>query len=137
LENIILKKIWEDETMIELKITVISKYVTSYQLCYVNEIEIQEMVTKIKEYIEDFTKDVYIQFGEKDGNYTPAYSMNFLSADSHGHVNIEVDVEIDDVEDRSHRCKYFVQSELGAIERFGEKSLRLYEAEVGTSISMF
>ena len=137
MENIILKKVWEDETMIELEITAISKYVTSYQLCYVNEIEIQEMATKIKEYIEDFTKDVYIKFGEKDGNYTPAFSMNLLSADSQGHVNIEVDVEIDDVEDRSHRCKYFVQSELGAIERFGGKSLGLYESEVGMSISMF
>jgi len=136
-ENIIFEKIWEDDTSIELRITAISKYVTSYQSCYVNEVEIQEMIIKIKDYIKDYSKDTYILFGEKEGNYTPAFSMNLLRADSHGHVKIEVDIEIDDTDDRSHRCKYFVQSELGAIERFGQKALDIYESELGTSISMF
>jgi len=136
-ENIILKKVWEDDTMIEVEITAISKHVTSYQLCYVNEMEMQEMVTKIERYIKDFTKEAYIQFGEKEGNYPPAFSMKLLNANSCGHIKIEVDIEIDDVDDRSHRCKYFVKSELGAIERFGERTLTLYKSEIGTSISMF
>lgn len=137
MNNIIFEKVWEDDTSIELKITAISKYATSYQSCYVNEAEIQEMIIKINEYVKDYTKDVYIIFGEKEGNYTPAFSMNLLKADSRGRVKIEVDIEIDDTEDRSHRCKYFVESEIGAIERFGQNALDIYISEIGTSISMF
>lgn len=136
-ENIVFEKVWEDDTSIELKITAISKYVTSYQLCYVDETEMQKMINKIKDYIKDPHKATHILFGEKEGNYTPAFSMNIGRADLRGHVKIEVDIEIDDIDDRSHRCNYFVESELGAIERFGQKALDFYNSEVGTSISMF
>jgi len=135
--NIIFEKIWEDDTMIEIKITAISKFSTSYQTCYVNEDEINQMTDKIKLYIKDDTNNVYIEFGEKEGNYTPAFSMELMKSDSRGHMKIEVDIEIDDIDDRSHRCKYFVESELGAVERFGQQLSTMYESELGTVISMF
>lgn len=128
---------WEDESLIEIKITAISKYSTSYQMCYINESELIEMISKINIYINNYTENVYIEFGDKKGNYTPAFSMKLLKADIQGHVKIEVDVEIDDNENRNHRCIYFVESELGAIERFNQQAVKFFKSPIGTTISMF
>lgn len=136
-DNIIFEKIWEDGTFIEMKITAISKFSTSYQTCYVDESGINQMIDKINFYLADSTQDISINFGEKAGNYTPAFSMKLMSTDKRGHLKIEVDIEIADTDDRSHRCKYFVESELGAIERFSQKASNFYPSQIGTSISMF
>ncbi|EIY7149604.1 hypothetical protein SHT65_03490 [Enterococcus faecalis] len=137
MNNLIFEKVWEEDTFIEIKITAKSKYSTSYQMCYVDEDEINKMNEKIAFYIADYSQDIYIEFGEKKGNYTPAFSMEIKKADIYGHVKIEVDLEIDDIDDRSHRCKYFVESELGALENFRQKALNFYNSEIGTKISMF
>lgn len=63
--------------------------------------------------------------------------MELMKSDTRGHLKIEVDIEIDDIDDRSHRCKYFVNSELGAVERFGQKAMKLFDSPIGTTISMF
>lgn len=137
MNNITFEKLWEDDTSIEVKITAESKFSKSYQMCYVDETELKQMINKINLYITDYSKDVYIEFGEKEGNYTPAFSMKLMKAELNGHVNIEVDIEIDDIADRSHRCKYFVESELGAIERFGQQANDFYKSNIGDSISLF
>ena len=137
MDNIIFEKIWEDETLIQIKITAISKYITAFQNCYVNKITIEETNKRIKQYIDNYNNDVYIQFGEKIGNYTPAFSMNILKSDIYGHVKIEVDLEIDDTDDRSHRAKFFVVSELGAIEKFRIQFLKILENKIGATISIF
>lgn len=54
-----------------------------------------------------------MEFGKKEGNYTPAFSMCMSPADMSGHVKIEVDIEIADHDTRSHRCCFYVKSELG------------------------
>ncbi|MGP5431370.1 hypothetical protein ACTXNW_18445 [Enterococcus malodoratus] len=137
MDNIIFKKVWEDENFIEIKITAISKFSTSYQTCYIDESSLERLMSKLYSYLNDYTQNSYIEFGDKKGNYTPAFSMELMGADVRGHVKIEVDIEIDDVDDRSHRCKYFVESELGAIERFSQKAFDFYGSQIGTSIAMF
>jgi len=49
--------------------------------------------------------------------------MELLPADSSGHVKIEVDVEIDDNDTRSHRCCFYVNTELGQVEQLGKGEL--------------
>lgn len=137
MDNLIFEKFWEDGTLIEMKVTAISKFSTSYQMCYVDESKINELIDKIRMYSADYTQEVLIEFGKKNGDYTPAFSMKLMKADTRGHVKIEVDIEIDDIGDRSHRCKYFVESELGAIERFGQTASDFYHSSIGTCISMF
>ncbi len=137
MNNIVIEKIWEDETIIEIKITAISQFVTAYQNCYTDELTLLDISKKIVEFTNNFTKDCYIQIGEKEGNYTSAFSMNFMQANSSGHVNIEMDIEIDDIKNRSHRCKYFVEGELGAIERLGNKLKTLCKSAIGIQISLY
>jgi len=137
MDNILFEKIWEDESIIELKITAISNFVTAYQTCYIQEQGIHDISNQISEYVNDYTKNCYIQIGNKEGNHTPAFSMNILSSDLSGHSKIEVDLEIADNDDRSHRCIYYVKGELGAIERLGMCLNKLCSGSIGEEVSLF
>ena len=129
--NLIFEKIWKDGDLIELKITAISEYVNAFQNCYVENSFLEEASVIISEYIKNYNKECYIEFGKKEGNFTPAFSMKFLSADIRGHVKIEVDLEISDSDERVHRCCFYVNSELGLIEKWGKDLSVLGDKEIG------
>lgn len=121
MDNLIFKKIWEDEGLIELEISAASEFASAYQNCYIQQDELGKISEKICNFIYHFDTACYLEFGKKEGNYTPAFSMCIMPADMSGHVNIEVDIEIADNDTRSHRCCFFVRSELGTLEQLGLK----------------
>lgn len=137
MNNIIFEKVWQDDDLLELKILAESEFVTAYQKCYIQKIDLEEASTKIVKYSKEYDIDQYIEMGHKEGNFTPAFSMNLLKADMSGHLKIEVDVEIADTDNRSHRCRYFVESELGVIERLGINLMKLASADVGFKVSLY
>lgn len=61
----------------------------------------------IRKFLLDLTSEYYVEFGDKRGNSTPAFSLLFLLKDALGHVQIEVDMEIDDNSKRS-RDAFFI-----------------------------
>ncbi len=136
MDNIILKKVWQDGTIIELEISANSEFVSAYQNCYIEDKALLEISEKMCNYIENYDTACYLEFGKKEGNYTPAFSMYILPADMHGHVKIEVDVEIADNETRSHRCCFFVNSELGLVEQLGKSLEKLISGLEGVEISL-
>ncbi len=135
-DNLIFEKIYQDDTLIELKISAVSEYVSAYQNCYIQDIELEKISEKICKYISSYGESCYLEFGHKDGNYTPAFSMELLPADSSGHVKIEVDVEIDDNDTRSHRCCFYVNTELGQVEQLGKALKELVTGPIGCSASL-
>lgn len=138
MNNIIVEKVWNDSDMMELHIVAESEFVRAHQTCYIQEADLQEIGHKMINYVSEYgNQDLYVELGKKEGNFTPAFSMNFTKKDSSGHINIEVDLEIPDIKDRSHRCKYFVQGEIGAIERLGKGFLRIVTSDVGTMCSLY
>lgn len=136
MNNIVFEKMWQDDDLFEVKILAQSERVTAFQKCYIQKSDLIEASNRILEYAKDYTKDQYIEMGCKEGNYTPAFSMSLLKADVSGHMKIEVDVEIADIDNRSHRCRYFVESELGAIERLGMNLLNMTSADIGFIASL-
>lgn len=135
--NMIFEKIWQDKDLIELRITAISKYVNAYQNCYVENNFLKGVPEIISNYIKNYDEECYIEFGKKEGNFTPAFSMKFLPADIHGYVKIEVDLEIADNETRAHRCCFYVDSELGLIERMGKSLSELGDSEIGDVCTLY
>lgn len=119
MDNIIFKKIWQDDNLIELKISANSDFVSAFQSCYIQDKKLEEIAEKIYNFAGNYNESCYVEFGKKDGNYTPAFSMFILPADMSGHVKIEVDIEIADNDTRSHRCCFYVNSELGLVEQLG------------------
>ncbi len=136
MDNITFEKIWQDDNIIELKISANNDFVSANQTCYIQCIDIEKSINKITEYINKKDTECYIQFGNKKGNYTPAFSMRLLQHDAYGHIKIELDMEIDDNNTRSHRCMFFVTTELGTVEFFQNNMYRLITRDVGIVVSL-
>jgi len=137
MDNLIFEKVWKDNDLLELKFTACSEFVTTHQMCYIQDTVLSELAGKLCDFANNYTESCYLEFGNKTGNYTPAFSMCLLPADNFGHVKIEVDIEIDDNDTRSHRCCFYVNSELGLVEHLGCSLKGLVKAELGTRVEMF
>ena len=136
MDNIIIKKVYHEDGLIEIEIRAMSEFVSANQLCYVEDIKLKDNADKIVAYSNNYNQDCYIEFGEKKGEFTPAFSLDFLKADLRGHVKIEVDLEIADNDERKHRCCFYVMSELGLVEQFGKGICNLVSSEVGTEVRL-
>ena len=136
MDNIIIEKIYEDTDLMEIKINVISKFVTAHQHCYTYSEGLETHSDEIISYSKKIQEDYYAEFGEKEGNYTPAFSLKFLKAEANGHLKIEVDLEIDDNEERKHRCSCYIKTDLGSVERFGNALRSLATSDVGVEIRL-
>ena len=64
MDNIIMEKIWEDECMVEIKVTAISQFVTAYQTFYTFEEKLYDIASKISNY----KGSLYVETGSKTGN---------------------------------------------------------------------
>jgi len=135
-ENIQIKKAWEDGDLIQLEIICWSEFITARQGCYIQMQDLIRLSEKIQNFIQNPHQQCYLEFGNKKGNYTPAFSMELSSIDKLGHINIEVDVEIDDNDSRKHRSCFFVKSELGRVEQFGNEIQLIHKAPLGYKISL-
>lgn len=130
------EKIWQDNELLELKISAGSEFVSAYQNCYIQDSALGAIAEEIAGYFCNYTEPCYLEFGKKEGANTPAFSMCILPADVSGHIKIEVDMEIDDNDTRAHRCCFYVNSELGMVEKFGHSLKRLISGEIGEKVSL-
>lgn len=136
MDNIIIEKLWQDANVIELQVTAKSEYAQAKQSCYVEDEAIMKNADKIEAYMKNYDIECYLEFGNKIGNYTPAFSLAFLPSQISGHVKVEVDIEIADNDKRVHRCCFYVNCELGQVERFGKLLKSIVADEEGTVISL-
>ena len=131
MDQITFEKVWTDDCLFEIKVRASNEFITAYQYCYVDNNIIQEASDKILNYIANYKDPVVLEFGKKTGKYTPAFSMSILPADTRGHLKIEMDMEINDNDTRSHRCCFYVNTELGLLERFGKQLTDLIKETEG------
>lgn len=136
MDNIIIEKIWQDSNVIELQLTAKSEYVQANQSCYVEDDAVIKIADKIDTYMKNYDVECYLEFGNKTGNFTPAFSLLILPSETSGHIKVEVDIEIADNDKRAHRCCFYVNCELGQIERFGKSLRSIVTEEEGTVISL-
>lgn len=136
MDKITFEKIWQDGDIIELKISANSEFVSAYQSCYIQDTMLQKISKKIRSYVNNYHVPSYLEFGKKKGNYTPAFSMCLLPANSSGHMKIEVDIEIADNDLRAHRCCFYVESELGLVEQLGYALDNLLISPIGAQASL-
>ena len=136
MDNIIIEKIMQDQNLVELNIKGNCNIVNVFQTCYVDVILFEREIDKIINYCKNYDKECYIQFGEKNGNFTPAFSMCIFPATKKGNVTIEVDFEIVDNNERKHRCSFYVNSEFGSVERFAYCLKDLTEKNCGFKCSL-
>ena len=133
--NICIEKIWEDNYCFEIKLSIESEYISAWQTCYFDSVTFGELCAFLIRYCEGSFDSNYYESGPKQGNYTPQFSIR-LKNDNAGHITLEMNLEINDVEDRTHRCVCNVYTELGLLEQFAKKISILDRAKIGFSVSL-
>ena len=111
-DNIVMEKIWQESDLLELRIICGSEYITANQTCYIQSSALETIRGQIAEYVENPHQSRSVEFGDKHGNHTPAFSMDILEISASGHV----------------------KSELGMLERFGKRLKKLIHGDIGSQV---
>lgn len=73
MDNLFIRKIWEDVNIKEWEVTAQNQFVKVKQTVYIQDKRISEIVEILSDFIET-KNNVYFEIGKKEGNYTPALS---------------------------------------------------------------
>ena len=136
MDNILLTKEWIDDDLVELKVEASSKFVKAFQYCYMDIKNINAIGQALSQYAGSLIEQSYFEFGVKNGNSTPAFSLNLIPVDKLGHIQVEIDLEIDDNNDRIHRCVFYVNTELGCINNWGKAITALSSGVLGMQCTL-
>lgn len=137
MDNIIIEKIWNDSDisntgLFEVKLTCITEYITINENVYMKDSLLKEFANIIEEYIAN-NKETYFEIPIKEG-HTPGFEMKILPFDKHGHIQIEMKMEIDDNDKKLHFAIFCIKTEIGLLEKFRFKLNKLLNLEIGEKI---
>lgn len=132
-----MERIWQDDDFFELKITCSSEVITATTKFYTTNENIDNLSKKIKRILSGDTGKCLWKNGEKGDGATAFVSLEFSHKDKLGHIQIEVYMELDDGGCLSkHNCCFFVETELGLLEKFCENIYKLKEQQIGNKICL-
>lgn len=131
MENIEMSVIWMEENAIELEIKAYTPIVTVSQTCYIDSDKLNENANEIISFSQAPHGICVIEFGVLAGNYSPAFSMKIERAGIDEKIRIEMNMEIDDNNERIHRAQFYIYCKLGEIEKFGRKMATLEKKKDG------
>lgn len=135
MENIKITKLYSDLNCIELRIYIQSEFVTAFQTCYVEDIVLKDASNRILNFINGKLPTCQLVFGHLGGNYTPSLEM-VLTQDKKGHVLFDVTIELNDDAKPKHQCCFYLNSEIGLLEKFAKALNYLVDAPENTEISL-
>jgi len=136
-DNIILRKIWQDDETMELQIVCSSAVATITSKIYVSDSLIDELICKIKRFLAGNDEECLWANEEKGNDSTACVSLRFFRKDKLGHIVIEVFAELDDGGDYAeHNCCFFVGTECGLLMNFCERIAHLKNNPVGYEIQL-
>lgn len=135
MDNIILKKIWEEADLIEIEVSINSEFVVAKANYYVSTNSILDCQKIIFEFINNNSKECNLEFGKIGEGYVPSFKLN-LSQDRTGHVLIDVFFELDDESMPKHQCSCYIKTEIGLLANFADKIKSLAYSSLGTRISL-
>lgn len=135
-DNIILKTVWTDRRLLEVRFTCNNRFVTATSDYYLTRDSLQCLRQKIGSFLRE-QQDEYWQSGEYGNQTTPCISFRFSNKDALGHVEIEIFMEIDDGGDLSrHTCCFSVETEIGLLQTFVSKLEIISESGIDYSVSL-
>lgn len=121
-----IQKLWYDNELAQLAIVCSSPIITAATKIYVTEALIDDLIHQIRQFLSGRVVESYWANEEKGDYSTPCVSLHFLPKDKLGHILIEVYMELDDGGNYSdHNCCFFLNTEIGLLEKFCEGLPRL------------
>lgn len=134
MDNIIFKRVWQDDDFFSVMITCSSPLVTAMTEYYVSETIINELICLIEEFVSGRQTKAKWQSGAFGNGTTPCISLEFVKQDSRGHIRIEAVMEIEDGGNLDmHKCCFYINTELGLLERFGKRLRKINQPDITAS----
>jgi hypothetical protein len=138
LDNLLFERIWQDKDFFELRITASSRVAKATVDCYAIDEDILDLSKGLSVFPKTVDDELFWSLSEKGEKYTPYFSMRVFCKDKYGHIRIEVYLEICDGGPlESHNTCFYIDTEAGLLNKFGEKVKCLIKPEVGTKVSIY
>lgn len=137
IDNIIMEKVWEDEDFFEVSIKCLNKKISAITEIYVTNELVNGLYEKINSILQFQKETVIWKSGMRGNDSTSCVEFNITMKDACGHVIIEVYMEINDGGDLDkHHCCFYVNTEIGMLDKFNNQLISLKERGIGRKISL-
>ena len=139
MDNIIIKKIWNDSDTIEfnnffeIKLTCINEFLRISENVYITDKIAKDLSKTIKKSINN-NQEVYFEVSINE--VEPEFSIKIFPADVHGYVLIEMNVEIADNDEKMHYAIFYIKTEIGLLDSFADKIGKLVSLAIDEEISL-
>ncbi|MBO5333432.1 MAG: hypothetical protein J6B37_04875 [Clostridia bacterium] len=136
-DNIIIKKMWQDSEVIQLKVTCFSSVAAAVSKIYVSDYLIDELINQIGRFLNGNIEEGLWANEETGNDSTACVALRFIKKDKLGHIIIEVFAELDDGGNYAkHNCCFFVSTEYGLLMNFCENLIKLKDCLEGYEIKL-
>ena len=130
-----IEKIWQDDDFFEVEIICSSEIITASTRVYITEESIDSLSSQIKKFFSGIIGTCFWENGEKGDGTTTYISLEISKKDKFGHILIEVYMELNDGGDFSkHNCCFYIETELGLLDRFNSNLATLKEPQIGIQV---
>lgn len=130
------EKVWKGDELYEIELKAESEFIKIKTKSYADPEKITELAERLLSFPQKKNDRFLWENGIKGDGYTPCFSLEF-ECDERGRVKIEVYSEIDDgASFEKHNCCFFIESEIGLVNRFGKSLLNMNNGEIGNKAEM-
>jgi len=137
MSNIKFTKIWKDNDFYEVELIVETENIRNIIKTYIVERDIIELSETINNYISHSNNNSSWEIGEKGSDSWPYIKFEFVSIDIHGHVQIDVSMDISsEKETNKYYCCFPLETEIGLLYEFGKNILKLNNAELNYQVEL-
>ena len=136
MNNIIFKRIWQDEGFYEIEVQAQNKVISASTNFYVVDEDIAKLSKELLAFPFGEKKEILWEITEFQ-NGPKNISLHIFLTDKVGHIAIEIYMLLkDDFEMKRHNCFFLVSTEIGVLNRFGQRLIGLNKPVIGKSVSL-
>ncbi|MEA4833156.1 MAG: hypothetical protein VB118_11150 [Oscillospiraceae bacterium] len=135
MDNLLIKRVWEDIDFFEIEVIAQSKLIRASIRSYTTSEAINELAIRLSTFPKKNNDRYLWENGVKGNSSTPFLSLEIWCSDMLGHIIIEVYMELDDGGSYDkHNCCFFINTEVGLLQRFGKSLVLLNERGIAKQL---
>ena len=138
MDNIVVKKLWSDESFYEAEIAFLSKNINCKVTTYLIKEEITLLSSKILDCVNLLNNSFVWEIGERGSKHSPKIRIEVTDINKRGYVFLDICCDIiSSIDSGNYYCKFPMMIELGLLGGFAEKILSLNTSDDGTTIYLW
>ena len=135
MDNMIFKKIWEDDGFYKISVYVTSSEISISNSIFVNHSDITYLSSMIDKYFQS-NKEFIWEAGVKKSDTEPYFKCKFYPMNIRGHIKIRIFMDIQNTFDEIGYSEFTIITESGLLGKFGSGIKKLNFACVGESVGL-